>query len=256
MRRYWIIALAFVARRVRWRRAAGELLRGDRPARGRLLVGLVFGTARRWTCCSTLSRRRIPTSRSSTAPSPAAAAAMCRSRSPRGCGPAIRPTSGRRSSAARCARGSTPAASPTCPPSTRAPGWIAPCRRRCSTRRPTASRPGVCRPASHRGNVLWFNQRMLRDAGVTAPGPGYTTAAFEADLAKVAASGRTALCLGGKDRFTADRTVREHAARGHRHRRLGQDPRRLVRLAGTSTPAGACGVRADRRPTPTRMPAG
>ena len=56
---------------------------------------------------------------------------------------------------------------------------------------------------SHRGNVLWFNQRMLRDAGVRAPGPGYTTEAFEADLAKVAASGRTALCLGGKDRFTA-----------------------------------------------------
>jgi glucose/mannose transport system substrate-binding protein len=56
---------------------------------------------------------------------------------------------------------------------------------------------------SHRGNVLWFNQRMLRDAGVTAPGTGYTTEAFEADLAKVAASGKTALCLGAKDRFTA-----------------------------------------------------
>src|SRR5215211_726274 len=55
---------------------------------------------------------------------------------------------------------------------------------------------------SHRGNVLWFNQRMLRDAGVRAPGPGYTTEAFQADLAKVAASGKTALCLGGKDRFT------------------------------------------------------
>ena len=27
---------------------------------------------------------------------------------------------------------------------------------------------------SHRGNVLWFNQRVLRDAGVAAPGPGYT----------------------------------------------------------------------------------
>ena len=56
---------------------------------------------------------------------------------------------------------------------------------------------------SHRGNVLWFNQRMLHDAGVAVPGPGYTTAAFEADLAKVAANGKTALCLGGKDRFTA-----------------------------------------------------
>jgi glucose/mannose transport system substrate-binding protein len=56
---------------------------------------------------------------------------------------------------------------------------------------------------SHRGNVLWFNQRVLRDAGVAAPGPGYTPEAFGNDLAKVAASGRTALCLGGKDRFTA-----------------------------------------------------
>jgi glucose/mannose transport system substrate-binding protein len=56
---------------------------------------------------------------------------------------------------------------------------------------------------SHRGNVLWFNQNMLRDAGVAAPGPGYTAEAFSNDLAKVAASNRTPLCLGGKDRFTA-----------------------------------------------------
>ena len=56
---------------------------------------------------------------------------------------------------------------------------------------------------SHRGNVLWFNQRVLRDAGVAAPGPGYTAEAFNNDLAKVAASGKTALCLGVKDRFTA-----------------------------------------------------
>jgi glucose/mannose transport system substrate-binding protein len=56
---------------------------------------------------------------------------------------------------------------------------------------------------SHRGNVLWFNQRMLRDAGVAVPGPGYTTETFEGDLAKVAAGGKTPLCLGGKDRFTA-----------------------------------------------------
>ena len=55
---------------------------------------------------------------------------------------------------------------------------------------------------SHRGNVLWFSQRVLREAGVAAPGPGYTMEAFETDLAKVAASGKTALCLGGKDRFT------------------------------------------------------
>ena len=56
---------------------------------------------------------------------------------------------------------------------------------------------------SHRGNVLWFSQRVLREAGVAPPGPGYTVEAFEADLAKVAESGKTALCLGGKDRFTS-----------------------------------------------------
>lgn len=56
---------------------------------------------------------------------------------------------------------------------------------------------------SHRGNVLWFSQRVLKEAGVTPPGPDYTMKAFEADLAKVAASGKTALCLGGKDRFTS-----------------------------------------------------
>ena len=56
---------------------------------------------------------------------------------------------------------------------------------------------------SHRGNVLWFNQRVLRDAGVAAPGPEYTADAFASDLDKVAASGATALCLGGKDRFTS-----------------------------------------------------
>lgn len=56
---------------------------------------------------------------------------------------------------------------------------------------------------SHRGNVLWFSQRALKEAGVTPPGPDYTVEAFEADLAKVAAAGKTALCLGGKDRFTS-----------------------------------------------------
>ena len=57
---------------------------------------------------------------------------------------------------------------------------------------------------SHRGNVLWFNQNLLRDAGVAAPGPGYTAEAFTNDLAKVAATAaEPPLCLGGKDRFTA-----------------------------------------------------
>ena len=56
---------------------------------------------------------------------------------------------------------------------------------------------------SHRGNVLWFSQRVLKEAGVRPPGPDYTMNDFEADLAKVAATGKTALCLGGKDRFTS-----------------------------------------------------
>ncbi|KUH85784.1 MULTISPECIES: ABC transporter substrate-binding protein [unclassified Mycobacterium] len=56
---------------------------------------------------------------------------------------------------------------------------------------------------AHRGNVLWFNRNVLREAGVAMPGPGYTPEAFSSDLAKVAASGTTALCLGGKDRFAA-----------------------------------------------------
>jgi glucose/mannose transport system substrate-binding protein len=55
---------------------------------------------------------------------------------------------------------------------------------------------------AHRGNVLWFNRRLLRRAGVTPPSTGYTVAAFMADLKKVKASGAVALCLGGKDRFT------------------------------------------------------
>ena len=56
---------------------------------------------------------------------------------------------------------------------------------------------------SHRGNVLWFNQEVLRSAGVALPGPGYAWQTFVDDLAKVAAAGRVPLCLGGKDRFTA-----------------------------------------------------
>jgi glucose/mannose transport system substrate-binding protein len=57
---------------------------------------------------------------------------------------------------------------------------------------------------SHRGNVLWFNENVLNKAGIATPGPGYTAEAFANDLTKVAASGAPALCLGGKDRFTAD----------------------------------------------------
>jgi glucose/mannose transport system substrate-binding protein len=55
---------------------------------------------------------------------------------------------------------------------------------------------------SHRGNNLWFNMNVLRDAGVVVPGPGYSWQSFTNDLAKVAAGGRIPLCLGSKDRFT------------------------------------------------------
>jgi glucose/mannose transport system substrate-binding protein len=55
---------------------------------------------------------------------------------------------------------------------------------------------------AHRSNVLWFNQKLLEQAGVTPPSSGYTLSAFLADLKKVDASGATALCLGAKDRFT------------------------------------------------------
>lgn len=56
---------------------------------------------------------------------------------------------------------------------------------------------------AHRSNVLWFNTKVLEEAGVTPPPPsGYTLDAFLADLEKVKATGTTQLCLGGKDRFT------------------------------------------------------
>jgi glucose/mannose transport system substrate-binding protein len=55
---------------------------------------------------------------------------------------------------------------------------------------------------AHRSNVLWYNVDLLKKAGVSTPGSGYTLAAFRADLKKVKDSGSTALCLGGKDPFT------------------------------------------------------
>jgi glucose/mannose transport system substrate-binding protein len=63
-------------------------------------------------------------------------------------------------------------------------------------------RPYGVPTGAHRSNVLWFNKRVLESAGVAPPGPGYTFAAFVADLRKVKASGAVPLCLGGKDRFT------------------------------------------------------
>jgi glucose/mannose transport system substrate-binding protein len=63
-------------------------------------------------------------------------------------------------------------------------------------------RPYGVPTGAHRSNVLWFNTRLLRRAGVSPPASGYTLAAFRADLEKVQASGAVPLCLGGKDRFT------------------------------------------------------
>jgi glucose/mannose transport system substrate-binding protein len=64
------------------------------------------------------------------------------------------------------------------------------------------NRPYGVPTGAHRSNVLWFNQKLLEQAGVTPPSSGYTLPAFLADLKKVDASGTTALCLGAKDRFT------------------------------------------------------
>jgi glucose/mannose transport system substrate-binding protein len=63
-------------------------------------------------------------------------------------------------------------------------------------------RPYGVPTGAHRSNVLWFNKQLLEHAGVSLPSSGYTLPAFLADLEKVRASGATALCLGGRDRFT------------------------------------------------------
>jgi glucose/mannose transport system substrate-binding protein len=56
--------------------------------------------------------------------------------------------------------------------------------------------------SSHRGNVLFFNQKVLAKAGVANPSAGYTQEKFVSDLAKLDAAGVIPLCLGAKDRFT------------------------------------------------------
>jgi glucose/mannose transport system substrate-binding protein len=63
-------------------------------------------------------------------------------------------------------------------------------------------RPYGVPTGAHRSNMLWFNKKLLAQAGVSPPAPGYTLDAFLADLQKVKASGAAPLCLGGKDRFT------------------------------------------------------
>ena len=56
---------------------------------------------------------------------------------------------------------------------------------------------------AHRGNVLWFNKKLLAEAGVAEPKPGYTLDQFAADLEKLKAKGMTGICLGAKDPFAA-----------------------------------------------------
>jgi glucose/mannose transport system substrate-binding protein len=55
---------------------------------------------------------------------------------------------------------------------------------------------------AHRGNMLWFDPALLRQAGVTVPSSGYTAATFASDLATLKTHGVAPLCLGAKDRFT------------------------------------------------------
>jgi glucose/mannose transport system substrate-binding protein len=54
---------------------------------------------------------------------------------------------------------------------------------------------------AHRINMLWFNKRLLQQAGVPAPTIGYTSESFMAALARLRAAGIVPLCLGAKDPF-------------------------------------------------------
>lgn len=53
---------------------------------------------------------------------------------------------------------------------------------------------------AHRGNVLWFNKKLLDQAGIKV-GKSYTADSFISDLATLKSKGITPLCLGGKDTF-------------------------------------------------------
>jgi glucose/mannose transport system substrate-binding protein len=55
---------------------------------------------------------------------------------------------------------------------------------------------------AHRGNMLWFDPALLRQADVAVPSSGYAAPTFAADLATLKTHGITPLCLGAKDRFT------------------------------------------------------
>jgi glucose/mannose transport system substrate-binding protein len=53
---------------------------------------------------------------------------------------------------------------------------------------------------AHRGNVLWYNKKLIDKAGIQ-PSAGYTTTQFVADLGKLKSQGTTPICLGAKDTF-------------------------------------------------------
>lgn len=56
--------------------------------------------------------------------------------------------------------------------------------------------------SAHRGNVLFYNRKLLTQAGVAFPAAGYDPKAFIADLDALKKAGVTPLCLGAKDPFT------------------------------------------------------
>jgi glucose/mannose transport system substrate-binding protein len=53
---------------------------------------------------------------------------------------------------------------------------------------------------AHRGNVLWFNRKLLKQAGVN-PASNYDLEQFVDDLGKLKSKGITPICLGAKDAF-------------------------------------------------------
>ena len=54
---------------------------------------------------------------------------------------------------------------------------------------------------AHRINMLWFNKKLLAQAGVTVPTSGYTVDGFLADLGTLKAAGVVPLCRGAKAPF-------------------------------------------------------
>jgi len=56
---------------------------------------------------------------------------------------------------------------------------------------------------SHRSNVLFYNLKLLTQAGIAEPPSGYTAESLIADLSKLKKAGVTPLCLGGKDAFAS-----------------------------------------------------